>query len=113
VQQIPGDYRRRLFSDQNSDLIVWLEGDESIHGFCFSYDLQAEARALTWIAGKGFSHDRIDLGEESPLANRTPILIRDAAPPRGEIARRFQEIDGELPAGIRDFVRLKIGEGER
>jgi hypothetical protein len=111
VRQIRGDYQRRIFSDLNCDLIIWLESDETIHGFCFSYELQSQARALTWTARKGFFHDRIDQGEESPLANRSPMLIRQVAPPPGVIAQRFQEVSGELPHAIRDFVRLKIIAG--
>ncbi len=112
VRQIAGDYRRRIFSEQNSDLVVWMESDGSIHGFCFSYDLQAKAQALTWLAEKGFSHNRIDLGEESPLANRTPILIASAPPPPGQVAQRFRKLDAGLPEDIRAFVRRKIDESE-
>ncbi len=108
VRQVPNDYRRRLFSDQEFELYVWYKPDDSFHGFQLCYDPSDKPRALTWREESGFSHQSVDTGEESPLANRTPILKAKSALDVVELKRRFYACDHNLPGEIRHFVREKL-----
>jgi hypothetical protein len=112
VVQFPDDFPRRIFSDRNFELLVWLADDRNVHGFRLTYDFQSNPRAISWLNG-GFFHDRIDLGEESPLANRSPILVPERKPCVGAIVDKYRTVDVELPTAIRDFVRLKLEECAR
>ena len=68
---------KRYFCDDTFDLYVWYEhqGGE-ITGFQLVYDIVAVPRAITWIKGKGFRHNKID-GYDSSYFNQTPILAKD------------------------------------
>jgi len=110
VRQIPRDGFRRWFSDAELDLIVWYE-DESlaeILGFQLCYDKGSSQRAITWLRGRGFSHDRIDDGEVSPLRNRTPILVADGVFPKERIVRSFREAAGRIEYSLASFIAATL-----
>lgn len=79
--KVPGDSRRRWMADDYFDLIVWYEPSNAIHGFQLCYGKPVQERALTWLKPRGFSHSKIDSGDEDPGANRTPILLSDGSFP--------------------------------
>ena len=104
-RQVPGEGRRRWFTDSFFDLIVWYQGDGSqIRGFQLCYDKQSSERALTWHRGQGFDHRRIDDGEYPGRMKMTPILVPDGAFDYAVIAERFREESGRIDADIRGFV---------
>jgi hypothetical protein len=108
---LPNDYFRRWFSTAHFDLVVWYKPDDAIYGFQLCYDKDGREKAFTWLEDKGFSHQSIDSGEESPLANRTPILVPLQG--RFETARVlacFRASDEKLPIKLRALVRRKIRE---
>ena len=108
MRQVPNDYRRRLFSDEEFELYVWYNPDDCFHGFQLCYDPADHPRALTWREKSGFSHHSVDTGEESPLTNRTPILKKEFPPDAIALLRRFRACDHNLPVDIRDFIREKL-----
>lgn len=108
MQRVPGDADRRWLSDDYFDLIVWYDRGGEISGFQLCYDKPCRERALTWSPQHGFVHARIDSGESSPLANRTPVLTPDTAFPLQEIRREFSERSRLLPADLRDFVLARL-----
>ena len=55
--------RRRWFTDEDLDLIVWFSEQGAPDGFQLCYDRRGHERALTWTKGAGYRHDRIDDGE--------------------------------------------------
>jgi hypothetical protein len=111
VQQAAGQRPRRWFHSQDEDLIVWYAGDGSIHGFQLCYDKQRSERALTWLPGRGFSHDRVDDGEGSPLTyKRTPMLVADGVFDVHAMLKRFPQIAAALPREVFDFVGGKLRE---
>ncbi len=109
------DRNRRWFSDDYFDLIVWLGRDGAFDGFQLCYDIQQRERALTWTEEKGFTHERVDAGEENPAKNRTPILVPDGVFPVQEIIERFLEHSAGSDEGIRSFVvgKLRQYPGEK
>lgn len=111
VRQIKGEPKRRWFSDEDLELIVWLGRGNSIIGFQLCYEINGKPKALTWQAHDGFLHSGIDDGESRPgYYKATPILIPDGTFDKESIGRRFAASGGNLPDGIADFVVGKIME---
>jgi hypothetical protein len=105
--KIRGDYCRSWMSDDYFDLIVWYEPSNAIHGFQLCYGKPFE-RALTWLKTRGFTHAKIDSGEDDPEANRAPILLPDASFPTAEVSREFHQRSQQLPKSLRNFVMAKL-----
>ena len=116
VRQIKGERKRRWFSNDYFDLIVWFdEGlfyeDEKIFGFQLCYDINKFERALTWRKDSGYSHNRISSGEYGGLRMKeSPILVQDGFFQKREIAARFLKESAELDPRIRIFILRKIKE---
>jgi len=108
TRQVKGEPRRRWFSDDFFDLIVWMSDDSTPWGFQLCYDLLGEERALTWNPESGYSHRLVDSGEGSPEKNLTPILVPDGAFPGAKILAAFQERSGEVDPLVREFVLDKL-----
>jgi len=76
VRQIKGEPRRRWFSDEDLELIVWFGEDDRIVGFQLCYEIEKQPKALTWRESGGFLHSGIDDGENRGRHHKaTPILI--------------------------------------
>jgi hypothetical protein len=107
---VHGDYDRRWLSGDYFDLIVWYRPNETVHGFQLCYGKPRRERALTWIDGRGFSHNKIDTGEGDPTRNRTPILVPDGSFPKAEVKREFARRSAKLPKRLRKLVASKISQ---
>ncbi len=109
VRQRPEGLRRRWFHSKDEDLIVWYSRTGAIAGFQLCYDCNFRERALTWKAGKGFTHERVDDGEGDGLAHkRTPILVPDGALDTHALRARFDAIARRLPREVATFVHEKL-----
>lgn len=109
TRQIAGEPARRWYMDKDMDLIVWLSERDDLLGFQLSYRVGRDERALTWLEGRGYSHDRVDDGEGRPGRYKmTPILIEDGGWDPGLLARVLLEKAQELPPRVVAFVREKI-----
>jgi len=104
IRQEPKDYFRRWFADEDLHLYIWYKPDDAIYGFQLCYDLNDNARAVTWTENKGFRHDGIDTGDDNPQANRTPILVPNSHFEPVKVYALFRNSDREFPSNIRDFV---------
>jgi hypothetical protein len=96
-QAVRNDYKRIWMSDDYFDLIVWYEPSNAIYGFQLCYGKPESERALTWLKTRGFSHAKIESGEDDPEANRTPILLPDGSFPISEVSREFRQRSERLP----------------
>lgn len=104
VRQIPGEGKRRWFSGDGFDLIVWYKG-QSIMGFQLCYDQRHPPRALTWTVDSGLRHHVMDDGDVTGTGmKRTPILIPDKRPDMTALLKQFQPSADNLPADIRNIV---------
>jgi hypothetical protein len=109
VRQVPQEPRRRWFTDEDFDLIVWQDEQAAIIAFQLTYDKTTDEHSLTWRAGEGYAHNRIDDGELEPAKYKsTPILVRDGEFDSSGIAERFQKASGRIDQGIATFVTEKI-----
>ena len=111
MRQHPGEPRRRWFRSDSEDLIVWYGPDDSLLGFQLCYDRHRSERALTWRAGRGYSHHKVDDGEVEALTmKRTAILELDGVFEPTSVLDRFNLAATLLPETIRQFVADKIRE---
>src|SRR3954469_10687202 len=92
TRQVEGEPRRRWFSSPDLDLIVWLDDDESLVGFQLCYDKTRRERALTWRDGRGYEHNAVDDGEQSPGQHKsTPILVANGYYDSERVEALFRE----------------------
>ena len=108
-RQVPGEGRRRWFTDGYFDLIVWYEREGGgISGFQLCYDTGWKERALTWRRGKGYDHRRVDDGEVSGRMKMTPILVPDGIFDYRAIAERFHRESETIDPEIRELVHSRL-----
>ena len=109
VGQAPGELHRRWFRDDYFDLIVWYASDR-IAGFQLCYDRLGHERAITWFPDRGFSHDRVDAGDDSPTKSLAPMLVPAArgsfAP--AQIVLRFEAATISIDSTVRGFVLSRL-----
>jgi hypothetical protein len=105
--------RRRWFSDDDMDLIVWYTEEGAAHGFQLCYDRQGRERAFTWDEKHGMSHARVDGGEQTPLRNDTPILLPDGAPEVARVLDLFKKSARDVDPEIVAWVARKLEEYRR
>jgi hypothetical protein len=111
VRQIPGEPRRRWFTCEDIELLVWCDDSESPIGFQLCYNNGPQSYALTWNRDCGFSHKIIDDGEQRPGKHKAaPILVADAPASATFISKRFVQVSAGLPVELTEFVAKKLGE---
>ncbi|NJD23813.1 MAG: hypothetical protein FIB06_00235 [Betaproteobacteria bacterium] len=105
VRQIPGDRKRRWFSSDDLDLIVWLDDDGGFAGFELCYDKRQREHSLVWRPPGGFAHMAVDDGEGQPgRFKATPVLVPNG---RLDLERIHAAFSGEcaaLPAEVATYV---------
>jgi hypothetical protein len=109
ARQVPGEGFRRWFADSEFDLIVWYEGSDAaspVSGFQLCYDKQDFERALTWREGLGFSHEKVDDGEDgrTVASKMTPILVPDGFFDAAAVVRRLRTHSTEMDPEVARFV---------
>ncbi|MEJ2640071.1 MAG: hypothetical protein P8010_10885 [Desulfosarcinaceae bacterium] len=105
TRQITGEPYRRWFSDETFDLIVWYDASEKIIGFQLCYRAWPDEKALTWLRGEGFSHNRIDQGEGRPDHHKmTPILLPDGEFEAGRVLQQFLAAGTDLDPEVVGIV---------
>jgi hypothetical protein len=108
TQQHRGEQNRRWFSNPYFDLIVWQNSLSEITKFQLCYDKSGKERAVTWTQGKGFDHNLIDEGEETPFKNQSPILLKDGQFHASEVLEIFIADSELIDQQIRSFVIDKL-----
>ena len=109
INQPEGGRTRRWFQSGDEDLIVWYAADGAIYGFQLCYDRNGDERALTWTPEQGYSHNRIDAGEDRSFKHKaSPVLVADGRFDASLMAERFLQISSALPAEIKDCVCGKL-----
>ncbi len=109
VGQVPNEPRRRWFSGETMELYVWCEDSGEIYGFQLCYGKGRDERALTWLKDKGFTHRRVDDGEDTLEAFKmTPILVPDGVFAKDEVLASFEAQSGKVDSDIVEFVAEKL-----
>jgi hypothetical protein len=102
--------RRRWYTGEEIDLIVWFSEQGRPDGSQLCYDRKGHERALTWTETTGYRHDRIDDGEGNPTKNRSPILVSDGVFPAADVLKRFETSSIGIETHIKEFVTQKLRE---
>ncbi|HZF07034.1 MAG TPA: hypothetical protein VE932_22045 [Patescibacteria group bacterium] len=111
TRQSTREPRRRWFSDDDFDLVVWFSDSGVIVGFELCYDRSRVERALVWSNVGGYGHFRVDTGESTPQKNLTPILLADSALlSKDRVTAGFLEVSANLDPAIRSFVLARLQE---
>ena len=108
VRQVARDEFRRIFRDGTLELMVWYKPDKSIYGFQLCYGKMGREKALRWLDDRDFHHYRVDTGEESAVANRSPILVEDGQFELEQVLPDFQASSAGLPLDVKAFVSEKL-----
>jgi len=103
-----GPNRRRWFRDDWMDVFTWQAGDGTVTGFQVCYDLPGKERSLVWSAVSGYSHNKVDGGESSPVSNRSPILRPDGVFPAALVLKEFDARAGGIEPGLRAALRERL-----
>jgi hypothetical protein len=113
VRQVPGELRRRWFTSETMDLIVWIDesnGPTQLQ-LCYDKGRRRSERALTWKVGSGYTHTAVDDGEiGNGRYKSTPILVSDGGFNTERVSKLFIKDGAELPSDIVQFVATKIQE---
>ena len=110
VRQVDGEPRRRWFTSSSMDLVVWLDDDDAVAGFQLCYGRPTDENALTWRRGQGWSHARVDDGEDRPGKHKaSPILLPGGSFDRHALATLFRVQCGEIDRDIAEFVSRMLG----
>lgn len=90
------------------DLVVWLD-DGEIVAFQLSYDKPNSEHALSWKAGGGFHHNRVDDGEDRPFRYKgAPIPVPDGELDFQKIADKFRQNAVLVDKHINEFVYQRL-----
>ncbi len=78
LKQTEGQSRRRWFSDDYFDLIVWQDEKGGILRFELCYDKGVDEHVLVWNRQAGHKHLKVDDGEGLPGHYKmTPVYVSD------------------------------------
>ena len=112
VRQIPGEPFRRWYTDNATNLIVWLDQYQII-GFQLIVPNGDEQAVFTWQEGRAVTVTSLDDGEECiGRLKMTPILSKAHAVDRLAASRHFKAVSAELPPGLSHLIEQKITEKE-
>lgn len=113
TRQVPGEPRRRWFSSDALDLVVWFGDDGGIVGFQLCYDKLHAERALTWWArGHRLQHMAVDDGEPGGMRHKSsPVLVPDGVLDASKVLADFRAAAHELPPAIVAVVVAQLGNG--
>jgi hypothetical protein len=108
ARQVDGEGRRRWFTDDDFDLIVWYADCGDLVGFQLCYDKEDSERAFTWTREHGYQHNRVDPGEVAGRSKMTPLIIADGAFDAGPVVTTFRRQCGGLEPALSSFVIEKL-----
>lgn len=102
---------KRWFTDTDMDLFIWLSNKEPSR-FQLSYNKRDLEHALTWDIESGFSHNRVDTGEQQSVFKykMTPILLADGEFDAATVARNFLQSSENIEESLADFIYARLLE---
>jgi hypothetical protein len=105
ARQRAGEPRRRWFTSERLDLIVWSDDAGRPIGFQLCYGKPTAERALTWTPETGFTHTGVDDGQDVGLGHkRSPILVPDGDFDLEHLEQTLGDASLRLPADVTAFV---------
>lgn len=118
VRQVPGQRRRRCFTDKTFELMLWLETDGSLYGFQLIYALPSRPlMAVTWTKDEGALFHEVHGGDRAGAggwdAGRTLGAASIDEFDKPAVLEAFEASAGELPGEYYVFVRRQLVDHPR
>lgn len=114
VRQRINEPRRRWFSSNSLDLIVWISDEDRMIGFELCYDKLHNEHSISWSENGGFRHMAVDDGEQRPGKYKaTPMLVPNGHYNVNKIQATFHSISHTLPQDIANFVSEAFSKQQR
>lgn len=104
VRQVPGEPRRRWFTDAAMDLFVWTDRDGTISGFQLAYDKPDAEKAFTWRRVGGFDHAAVDDGARPGQHPASPLLVPDGHMDAHRLISLLRTNRGDVDPDIEAFI---------
>lgn len=108
TRQIDGEPQRLWLTDDYFDLFLYYHPDGTISGFQLCYAKQTNEKSITWLGSGMPRHEGVDVGEDSPLKSRSPVMARAHVFRREPMRTEFVKRSAELEPEIRDLILSKI-----
>ena len=100
---------KRWYCHPRADLFTWTSPDGQILSLQFCFDRDEHEGMVAWDRGRGSESGSVDLGDSSPVANRSPVL-RPGGASRAERARTvWVEIRDGLPEALVALLNRVLG----
>jgi hypothetical protein len=112
VRQDPGARRRRWFTGDEVELVVWVEPEGSVSSFHLYLTTASEQRVVVWRRESGgLAYFEVDDGEGRAFSHKaTPILRPSAFDGPEEFSAAFERECGELDPELADVVRRALAD---
>ena len=110
IHPVKNDLPRKWLIDDHLELILWYRPGGDIAGFELVYDRHLIPHSVRWLPGSGTKHYQVDMGEDNPGKNRSPMLLANGPLTGNNLLREFEERSRELPQEIRELVLEKLRE---
>lgn len=104
------DLTRRWFSDDSMDLFVFLDQEEQLVQLQLCYDKLNDEHVLSWKKESGFSHDRIDDGQNVSGKARAPIMVANGICDVDIVLNQFKESGQEISSELFNVIYSKLIE---
>ena len=111
LTQTSDDLQRRWFSDEEIDLYVWLDENDTIHEFQISYHTNDNDHVLIWNSASGLFAHSVDSGTLNPSKMKSsPMLTENIEFDVNHIRDLFEKNGKKLEHDLYEFIlsRLKI-----
>lgn len=95
------------YCDDDWDLVVWVNADQSPRGFQICYDRDEEEKALTFANGE-FSHELVDDGMDSPNTNHSPTLENKVPFNAKKILKEFESKSEFVEKIYFEYIKVNL-----
>ena len=106
-QQISG-LTRRWFADDSFDLFIFADDQGTLVQLQLSYDKSHREHVISWMANSGYTHQRIDDGQDISGKARSPIMVPDGVCDIDRIIREFKNSSLALDDELFETVYRKL-----
>lgn len=97
------------YCDDDWDLVVWVNDDQSPRGFQICYDRDNEEKALTFAHGE-FSHELVDEGNDEPHTNHSPTLDHEVPLNAKKMLKEFEAKSEFMEKIYFDYIKANLSK---
>jgi hypothetical protein len=108
TKQSSDKLKRRWFSDEYYDLIVWEDPQGEIAQFELCYDKYRNEHSFFWSKKEGLMHLKVDDGEITGGHKMSPIYMADGKFDCKSMADKFWAESTTIDPEIAKFIHQKI-----